>query len=133
MNTMRTRCAHAARSPPALQALTDATSWVKVESEKLQARSGGGGGGGGGAPPAVTECKWSWKHMRRRCVEPPPSPPPPPPTWFAWAAARLHAAWAGWWATWYDVWLPATAKVCALNAVAIVSVVLILRAADAHR
>ena len=97
------------------------------------ARSGGGGGGGGGAPPAVTECKWSWKHMRRRCVEPPPSPPPPPPTWFAWAAARLHAAWAGWWATWYDVWLPATAKVCALNAVAIVSVVLILRAADAHR
>ena len=46
MNTMRTRCAHAARSPRALQALTDATSWVKVESEKLQARSGGGGGGG---------------------------------------------------------------------------------------
>ena len=129
MDTMHTRCAHAARSPRALQALTDATSWVKVESEKLQARSGGGGG----APPAVTECKWSWKHMRRRCVEPPPSPPPPPPTWFAWAAARLHAAWAGWWATWYDVWLPATAKVCLLNAVAIVSVVLILRAADAHR
>ena len=126
--------------PRALQALTDATSWVKVESEKVQARAGGGGGGGGGggAPSAGTEGKWSWKLMRRRCVEPPPSPPPPAPTWLAWATSSLHMVgdmvgdMVGA-VSWYDVWLPATAKVCLLNAVALFSVALILRAAEAHR
>ena len=114
------------------KALTDATSWVKVESEKAQARAGRGGGGG--APSAGTECKWSWKHMRRRCVEPPPSPPPPPPTWLAWATSCLSMVGNMVGAvSWYDVWLPATAKVCLLNAVALFSVALILRAAEAHR
>ena len=118
------------------KALTDATSWVKVESEKSEKvqASDGGGGGGGGAPSAGTECKWSWKRLRRRCVEPPPSPPPPPPTWLAWATSSLHMVGDMVGAvSWYDVWLPATAKVCLLNAVALFSVALILRAAEAHR
>merc|ERR1712129_67615 len=80
------------------KALTDATSWVKVESEKVQ----------------------------------------PPPTWLAWATSSLRMVgdmvgdMVGA-VSWYDVWLPATAKVCLLNAVALFSVALILRAAEAHR
>ena len=122
---------HYACTARTLQALTDATSWVKVESEKAQVRVGGGGssggGGGGGAPSASQECKWSRKRMRTLCVEPPPSPPSPPDTW--WAACR---AW-GSSIAWYDVWLPATGKVFLLNAAALFSVYLILRAAAAHR
>ena len=43
------------------KALTDATSWVKVESEKSEkvqaSGGGGGGGGGGGAPRAEAEAE----------------------------------------------------------------------------
>ena len=68
------------------KALTDATSWVKVESEKAQAAKGDadvGGGGGGRGDGGGDKCKlkWSWRRLRFVCPEPnaPPPPPPPPP------------------------------------------------------
>lgn len=49
------------------KALTDATSWVKVESEKAQA--------GSQLDASSRSCGWSWKRWRWRCVAPPPRPP----------------------------------------------------------
>ena len=69
------------------KALTDATSWVKVESEKAQAArgdadvaaAGSGGGDGSGGDSGKCKLRWSWRRLRFVCPKPEAPPPPPPP------------------------------------------------------
>jgi len=66
------------------KALTDATAWVKVESEKEQQRLGGVQGASA-APTSKKGCKAAggkWAKGACTLPSPPPPPPPPPPSEF---------------------------------------------------